>query len=114
MLIGYASTKLEKVCTKRKETLKALSQESAEVLPRRLEDLEAFNNLGQIPIRQTPLHFHPLREDRSGEYVIKLKGGDGIVFRPTGDFETSEDGAPILASVTKIEVVLVGNYHSND
>ena len=114
MLIGYASTKLEKVCTKRKETLKALSQESAEVLPRRLEDLEAFNNLGQIPIRQTPLHFHPLREDRSGESVIKLKGGDGIVFRPTGDFDKSEDGTPILASVTKIEVVSVGNYHSND
>ena len=114
MLIGYASTKLEKVCTKQKEALKALPQESADVLSRRLEDLEAFNNLGEIPIRQTPLHFHPLREDRSGEYVIKLKGGDGIVFRPNGEFETSDDGTPILASVTKIEVVLVGNYHSND
>ena len=114
MLIGYASTKLEKICTKRKEALKALPQESAEVLPRRLEDLAAFKTLEEIPIRQTPLHFHPLREDRTGEYVIKLKGGDGVVFRPVGDFETNEDGAPILASVTKIEVVKVGNYHSND
>lgn len=112
MLIGYASTKLEKICTKRKDALKALSQESADVLFRRLEDLAAFNSLAEIPIRQTPLHFHPLREDRSGEYVIKLKGGDGVVFRPVDDFEKDDDGAPILASVTKIEVILVGNYHS--
>ena len=45
---------------------------------------------------------------------ITPKGTDGIVFRPTGDFDKSDDGTPILASVTKIEVVLVGNYHSND
>lgn len=75
MRIGYANTKLQKICTKHKEALKALSQESADVLLRRLQDLAAFDHLGQIPLRQTPLHFHPLREDRSGEYVIKLKGG---------------------------------------
>ena len=113
MLIGYASKKLQKICTQRKPALKTLSQESADVLPRRLEDLAAFDNLAQIPFRQPPLHFHPLRENWSGGFVIKLRGGDGVVFEPTGVFTKNEDGAPVLETVTEIEITFVGDYHKN-
>lgn len=114
MLIGYSTKRLQKICTKRKEARKALSRESADVLSRRLEDLAAFGDLSQVPFRHTPLHFHPLRENRSGEFVIKLRGGDGVVFSPAGAFRRQDDGTPVLASVAAIEIKSVGNYHSNE
>ena len=112
MLIGYASTKLQKICTKSKDARKALSQDSADALPDRLQDLAAFDNLGLIPIKHPPLHFHPLREDRAGEFAINLKGLDRVVFKPVGDFQTTEDGGILLSSVTSVEVTFVGNYHN--
>lgn len=111
VLIGYGSAKLKKICTLQKEARKALSQQSADLVVRRLNELSAFSNLGQIPMRSPPLHFHPLREDASGSFVIKLHGGDGIVFRPIGDFVSNEDGLPNLATVTEVEIEFVGNYH---
>jgi hypothetical protein len=96
-----------------KAARKALSQESADVVARRLSELAAFDNLGQITFRAPPLHFHPLREDGSGTYVIKLRGGDGIVFRPAGDFLSRDDGSPDLATVTEVEIEFIGNYHSD-
>ena len=112
MLIGYSSTKLQKICTKSKDARKVLSQESADALPDRLQDLAAFDHLGLIPIRHPPLHFHPLREDRSGEYAINLKGLDRVVFKPVGEFRTTDDGCVLLSLVTSIEITFVGNYHN--
>lgn len=111
VLIGYASAKLQKICTREKEARKALSQHSADLVFRRLSELAAFDNLGQIPVRAPPLHFHRLREDASGRFVIKLHGGDGIVFRPVGEFASNDDGSPKLSTVTEIEIEFVGNYH---
>ena len=51
MLIGYSSKKLKKICTVEKAAKKALSQESAARIFRKLEDLAAFNNLAEIPHR---------------------------------------------------------------
>lgn len=112
MLIGYASTKLQKICTQTKDARKALSQDSADALPDRLQDLAAFGNLGLIPIRHPPLHFHPLREDLSGEFAINLKGLDRVVFKPVGEFQMAESGSVLLSSVTSVEVTFVGNYHN--
>lgn len=112
--IGYASARLQKICTQQRDARKALSQQSASLVVQRLTQLTAFKDLGQIPVKAPPLHFHPLREDRSGAFVIKLHAGDGIVFRPTGDFETCEDGSPKLSTVSEVEIAFVGNYHNYD
>jgi hypothetical protein len=109
--IGYTSARLERICTKQKDARKALSHQSADLVTRRLTQLSAFENLGQIPFRSSPLHFHPLREDASGTFVIKLHAGDGIVFRPVGEFSSNEDGSPNLATVNRVEIEFVGNYH---
>lgn len=111
MLIGYASQKLQKICTVEKAAKKALSQDSAARIFRKLEDLEAFNNLAEIPFLAPPLHFHPLTEDRSGQFAIKIHGLDRICFHPVGDFATDDDGNIVLTSVTQVEVDFVGNYH---
>lgn len=111
MLIGYASKKLQKICTEEKAARKALSQDSAARMFRKLQDFAAFNNLAEIPFRAPPLHFHPLTEDRSGEFAIKIHGLDRICFYPVGEFVTDEDGNIDLATVTQVEVNFIGNYH---
>jgi len=119
MLIGYANAKLQKIATRQKEAIKALSKESASLVIQRLSQLAAFDNLGQIQCHAPPLHLHLLTKERrgqgnrSGEFVVKLHGGDGVVFRPTGDFAELEDGTPDINTVTEIEIILIGNYHGN-
>lgn len=112
MLIGYASRKLQKICTSEKAAKKALSQDSAARVSRRLEDLSAFNNLAEIPFRAPPLDFHPLSEDRAGEFAIKIHSLDRICFRSVGDFTSDDAGNIDLSTVTEIEIVFVGNYHN--
>lgn len=112
MLIGYASKKLQKICTKEKDAKKALPEEAATQIFRRLADLEAFNNLSEIPFQAPPLRFHPLREDRTGQFGITIHGLQRVCFRPVGGFSTDEEGNVVLASVTCVEITFVGNYHS--
>lgn len=102
MLIGYSSKKLLKICTEEKAAGKALPVNSAKRLFRTLEDLAAFNNLAEIPHRAPPLDFHPLREDRSGQFAIKIHRLDRICFYPVGDFSTDVNGVIDLGSVTEI------------
>jgi len=117
MLIGYENSGWQKIATKQKEAMKALAKESADLVPQRLSQLAAFENLGQIPVRAAPLHLHLLakerkgHESRQGEFVIKLHKGDGIVFRPAGDYSRLGDGTPDVNTVTQVEIVFIGNYH---
>lgn len=117
MLIGYANSKLQKIATQSSVAKKELSARSAALVALRLTQLSAFENLGQIPPRAAPLHLHLLtmqrkgRKNEQGQFVIKLHGGDGIVFRPAGEFQKLDDGTPDASTVTQVELVLIGNYH---
>ncbi|WP_197455971.1 hypothetical protein [Stieleria neptunia] len=112
MLIGYSSRELQKICTSEKAARKALSQDAAARILRRLEDLAAFSSLAEIPFRAPPLDLHPLSEDRAGEFAIKIHRLDRICFRPAGDFTSDQTGNIDLSTVTEIEIVFVGNYHN--
>ena len=116
MLIGYANSKWKKIATRQKEAKKVLSQKSAALVPQRLSQLAAFENLGEIPFRAPPLHLHLLTNERTGQkqhqggFVIKLHGGDGIVFRPTDEFSKLDDGTTDTDTVTQVEIVFIGTY----
>lgn len=112
MLIGYASRKLQKICTREKDARKALSENSAARISDRLQDLAAFNNLSEIPHGAPPLGFHPLTGDRSGDFAIKIYSLDRVCFCPVGQYSKDDDGNVILASVTEVEINFVGNYHN--
>jgi hypothetical protein len=77
----------------------------------RIQDLAAFNNLGEIPHRAPPLDFHALTGDRSGQYAVKIHRLDRICFYPVGEFTTDDDNNVVLASVAEVEITFVGNYH---
>ena len=89
-----------------------MSEESAARITRRMEDLAAFNNLSEIPFRAPPLDFHPLSEDRAGEFAIKIHSLDRICFTPAGEFALDKAGNIDPSTVTEIEIVFVGNYHN--
>jgi plasmid maintenance system killer protein len=110
MLIGYASTKLHKICTESKAAKKALPQTVAERLPQRLGELAAFRCLKDVPIG-TPLFRHALSADWSGHYAVRIDKKFRIVFRPLGEFDLLPDETPDLGTVTEIEIVAIEDYH---
>jgi plasmid maintenance system killer protein len=110
MLIGYASTRLQKICEEQKSARKALPKEVAELLPLRLGQLAAFACLRDVP-RGTPLHCHPLRADRAGHHAVRIDKKYRIVFRPCGEFARLADETPDPATVKEIEVTEVEDYH---
>ncbi len=111
MLIGYANAKLQKICEQKKAAKKHLRGIDPKVLFQRISQLEAFNNLAQIPFQAPPLHFHPLTANRAGKWGVTIKRLMRIVLQPAGDFETLTDGTPDLSTVTEIEIVAVEDYH---
>jgi hypothetical protein len=116
MLIGYKSAKWQKIATHQKEAVRALSRGSANLVLKRLSQLAAFENLGQIRCQAAPLYLRVLvretnrREDRHWEFAIRLHGGDAILLRPAGEFLKLADGAPDAGSVTQVEIVFIGNH----
>ena len=114
MKIGYASKKLHKACTQEKDAKKHLSGSNVKPkhLFQRLAELAAFENLGQVPFQEPPLHFHPLRGDRAGEYAVTIRDLWRITFTPAGEFERKPDGSALEESVTEIVVRFTGDYHS--
>jgi proteic killer suppression protein len=108
--IGYSSRKVERICLEARVARKELPQQVAKLLPQRLLELAAFDNLGQVP-PGAPLHFHPLRENWRGHYGVSVGPRYRIVFLPAGAFTSLEDGTPDLGTVVEIEIVVVEDYH---
>lgn len=112
MKIGFGSKRLERIANSEKAARKFLPANITPIqLFRRLQELSAFPCMGEIPFRTTPLHFHPLRGNFAGKYAVTLHGLWRIVFEPYGEYCTSEDGTPDLATVTEILITSVENYH---
>jgi hypothetical protein len=114
MLIGYNATTWHKIATQQDAAMKALSTASAGLVARRLSQLAAFDNLGQIRRRAPPLYLLTRngkgQANRAGEFVIRLHGDDGIVFRPTGEYTKLRNGKPDINTVTQVEITLIGNH----
>ena len=111
MLIGYANSRLQKICEQKKTAQKHLRGIDPDVLFLRINQLMAFSNLGHIPLLVPPLHFHPLRANLAGKYAVTVRGLMRIVFQPVGEFKTLSDGTPDLSTVIEIEIVAVKDYH---
>ena len=113
MKIGYRNRNLEKICTTKKAAIKHLPDNiSYTLLFQRLGELAAFDNLGQIPFQESPLHFHPTRKNLAGKYAVTLRSLWRIVFEPAGVFELQEDGTEKRGTVTEITIFCVEDYHS--
>ena len=93
MEIGYANTKLQKICEESRHTRKALPQGVAEMLPQRFSQLAAFQCLEHVP-KSAPFFRHQLTENLAGHYSVRIDKKYRIVFKPVGEFMSLPDGTP--------------------
>ena len=111
MLIGYESSKLDKICNLVKNAKKHLPGNISEkLLFQRMEQLEAFDTLADVPGKEVPpLHFHELHQDKVGLFSVTLHGTWRIVFRPPTKKKKGDEYD--LSTITEIIIMYVGDYH---
>lgn len=108
MDILFADTELERLCSNARLQQKKLGRSGARKLQRRLADLLAAQNLGEI-VAGRP---HPLSGDRAGQFAVSLDGGRRLVFEPADEaIPLTQDDAIAWTLVRTIRIVFIGDYH---
>lgn len=109
MQVSYRDSKLRKLCENNREAVRRLGADSAKKLQSRHSDIEAAENVQEIPPLGNP---HPLVGDRQGQYSIGLAGGQRLVFEPDQTpVPERQDGGIDWARVTAVRIVFIGDYH---
>ncbi len=112
MEITFKTKKLQKICSDRKAMVKRWGNERAKKIARRLGELRAAPNLGEM--RNLPGRCHELTGDRSGQLSIDLEGPYRLFFEPVDDPPPARpDGGLDWEAVTVIRVVEVGDPHGD-
>ena len=109
MIIEFKSNKLMKLCKKEKKARKKLGADVARSLIRRLYQLQAFENLEEVPY-SPPFRRHKLSGDYEGCFAVDLKGAYRIVFKPIIDNDKTIEEIE-LSEVKKITIWEVIDYH---
>ena len=108
MEISFANETVEALCGQAKRATKALGAESAKKLQRRMTEMFNAENVLELVAG----HPHPLQGARAGTFALDLHGGKRLVFKPTlQPPPTKKDGGIDWASVTKVTITELGDYH---
>ncbi|MBT7617995.1 MAG: hypothetical protein HN590_12000 [Calditrichaeota bacterium] len=111
MYIGYKNSKLKKICKDLKSATKVLPQNiKSDRLFVRMRDLAGFDTMADIPA-DPPFRLHRWLGKRQSQWTIDIQGLYRIHFVPTGEFDSDENGNPILATVSEIIIVDIGDFH---
>lgn len=104
MQIEYRNPKVEKLCKNKSKATKEFGKKVGDKLHLRLTQLEAFNNLGDVP-NTPPFRRHRLGNNREGQFAINLTERYRLIIEPlNGDIED-------LSSITIIEIEEVSNHY---
>ena len=107
MKLTFSTKKLEKICTNEKEMRKQRG-DIAKKLRLRINALETFTTLGEV-VREDPLgKWHPLHEDREGQWAGKLSANYRLIIIPLAD--GSVEIAEVLQA-TGARVHDIEDYH---
>ncbi len=111
MDMSFASRKVQKLCSSEKERRGKLGPRNAELLERRMDQLEAAQTLEDM--RSLPaVRCHELRHDRKGQLAVDLVHPKRLVFQPNHDpVPYKEDGGLDWSRVTAILILEVVDYH---
>ena len=89
---------------------KQLGERRTKILQRRLADLSLIDNLEET--LQLPGHFHPLRENRSGQWACDLDQPYRLIIEPhEKPIPTDENGTYKWVEVKMVDVDEIVNYH---
>lgn len=109
MEVAFATKKLEKLSNSDKNLRKEFGPLMAEVIQRRLFDLEAAECLEVM--RLLPGKCHELTGNFKGHLALHLVQPNRLVFKPTDDPLPLSSGALVWAQVRRVEIVGIGDYH---
>lgn len=109
MNIEYKSSRVRKLCTKEKKGRKKLGASIARSLIKRLYQLQAFENLQDVPTT-LPFRRHKLSGEYKNCFAVNIKGPYRLIFKPI-----VYSGRPIeeisLSEINTIEIWEVTDYH---
>ena len=111
MEILYQSRQLQKICISEKEMVRKLGQRMADVLKRRLTELEGALSLEDMRFLPAA-RCHELAQTRKGQLAVDLVHPKRLVFKPDHDpLPRKEDGGLDWTQVTRILVMEIVDYH---
>ena len=87
MEIEWARREDERIYEDERLRLRRLNAAAARKLPRIVESIRAADDLGYL-FRNRPHKFEALKEDRSGQYSMRLTGGDRVIFEMSDQPDT--------------------------
>jgi proteic killer suppression protein len=103
---------LEKRCASDKQGRRKFGADHWRILQRRLASLLAAPTLKDMD--GVPGRCHALGADRHGQFAVSLWGSYRLVFVPDHNpIPTLPDGGIDIASVTKISITEVVDYHGD-
>ena len=108
MEITFDNQKLQNLCQQPALAQRKLGKSCSKKLQSRLADLMAARTVREL-ITGDP---HPLKGNRSGEFSVKLEGGNRLVFIVANEpVPFNPDGSIDWSSVTRVCIVFIGDYH---
>ncbi|RFM27044.1 type II toxin-antitoxin system RelE/ParE family toxin [Deminuibacter soli] len=110
MKITFGDKKLEKLANDDRKRIQALGKLRAEILRRRLSQLEDAATLEEV--RHLPGNYHELKGDRKGQWACDLDQPYRLIFTPHADpIPTNEAGQYVWLAITGVAVIEIINYH---
>ena len=111
MEITFRTKKLKKTCSTEKEVIKSHGLKRARRLMQRLMELNAADNLSQIP-HTPPPRCHELSGNLKGTFSVNLDHPWRLLLVPDHDpVPRSGDGGVDRARVTAVEIIGIEDTH---
>ena len=109
MELTYKNEKLQDLCENpkyNKDLLKKYGPDVAKNLPKRINELKAFNSVNDIPT-SPPYRRHKLTGDRDGQFAIRITSQYRLIFRQKENNIIIED----LREIKEIEIMEVSKHY---
>jgi len=110
LIVLFGNNKLRKLCNSQELARKKWGPECSKRLRQRLDDIEAADCLADTA--NLPGRYHPLRENRAGQWSADLKHPLRLVFEPANDpIPEGPDGLLDPRRVTIVRILEVTDTH---
>ncbi len=111
MKIYFKTRKLEKVCNKKKESVKAIGAENSRRLQQRMMELKAADTLNDIS-NLPPARCHELLGNRKRQFSVDIDRNYRLLFISANDpTPEKDDGGLDKKRITEVEIIGIEDTH---
>jgi len=111
MKIYFKTRKLEKVCSKKKESVKAVGAKNSQRLLQRMTELKAADTLNDIS-NLPPARCHELSGNRKRQFSVDINRNYRVLFiSANNSMLEKDDGGLDKNRITEIEIIKIEDTH---